>query len=95
MMLKSVERLLEFVGDMNENEVNDHIKARPDGIAVSFRIDNEWLDGIVLGMMNDADRLLIEAKYGMCADVAYDKVFARLDTPPADMACEGESWTLA
>lgn len=45
MMLKSVERLLEFVGDMNATEVNDHIKARPDGFAVSFRIDNEWLDG--------------------------------------------------
>lgn len=45
MMLKSVERLLEFVGDMNATEINDHIKARPDGFAVSFRIDNEWLDG--------------------------------------------------
>lgn len=45
MMLKSVERLLEFVGDMNATEINDHIKARLDGIAVSFRIDNEWLDG--------------------------------------------------
>ena len=44
-MLKSVERLLEFVGDMNATEINDHIKARPDGFAVSFRIDNEWLDG--------------------------------------------------
>ena len=44
-MLKSVERLLEFVGDMNATEVNDHIKARPDGFVVSFRIDNEWLDG--------------------------------------------------
>lgn len=45
MMLKSVERLLEFVGDMNATEINDHIKARPDGFVVSFRIDNEWLDG--------------------------------------------------
>ena len=45
MMLKSVERLLEFVGDMNATEINDHIKARPDGFAVSFRIDNEWLAG--------------------------------------------------
>ena len=27
-MLKSVERLLEFVGDMNATEINDHIKAR-------------------------------------------------------------------
>lgn len=44
-MLKSVERLLEFVGDMNATEINDHIKARPDGIAVSFGIDGEWLDG--------------------------------------------------
>jgi len=44
-MLKSVERLLEFVGDMNATEINDHIKARPDGFVVSFRIDNEWLDG--------------------------------------------------
>lgn len=44
-MLKSVERLLEFVGDMNATEINDHIKARPDGFAVSFRIDGEWLDG--------------------------------------------------
>lgn len=44
-MLKSVERLLEFVGDMNATEVNDHIKARPDGFVVSFRIDGEWLDG--------------------------------------------------
>ena len=45
MMLKSVERLLEFVGDMNATEINDHVKARPDGFTVSFRIDNEWLDG--------------------------------------------------
>lgn len=45
MMLKSIEQLLEFVGDMNETEINDHIKARPDGIAVSFGIDGEWLDG--------------------------------------------------
>lgn len=45
MMLKSVERLLEFVGDMNATEINDHIKARPDGFVVSFRIDGEWLDG--------------------------------------------------
>lgn len=44
-MLKSVERLLEFVGDMNETEINDHIKARPDGFVVSSRIDGEWLDG--------------------------------------------------
>ena len=44
-MLESVKRLLEFVGDMNATEINDHIKARPDGFAVSFRIDNEWLDG--------------------------------------------------
>lgn len=50
---------------------------------------------IVLGMMDDADRRLIEAKYGMCADAAYDKVFVRLDTPPSEMACEGESWSLA
>ena len=45
MMLKSVERLLEFVGDMNATEINDHIKARPDGFVVSFRIDNDWLGG--------------------------------------------------
>ena len=44
-MLESVKRLLEFVGDMNATEINDHIKARPDGFVVSFRIDNEWLDG--------------------------------------------------
>ena len=30
---------------MNATEINDHIKARPDGFVVSFRIDNEWLDG--------------------------------------------------
>lgn len=45
MMLKSVERLLEFVGDMNATEINDHIKACPDGFVVSFHIDGEWLDG--------------------------------------------------
>ena len=44
-MLKSVERLLEFMGDMNATEINDHIKGRLDGIAVSFGIDGEWLDG--------------------------------------------------
>lgn len=44
-MLESIEKLLEFVGDMNATEINDHIKARPDGFVVSFRIDNEWLAG--------------------------------------------------
>ena len=44
-MLESVKRLLEFVGDMNATEINDHIKARPDGFVVSFRIDNDWLGG--------------------------------------------------
>ena len=46
-------------------------------------------------MMDDEMRDRLMAEFGLCSDTSGEPLLVELDTPPADMACEGESWTLA
>ena len=46
-------------------------------------------------VMDDEMRDRLMAEFGLCSDTSGEPLLVELDTPPADMACEGESWTLA
>lgn len=56
-----------------------------------------WCDrsGEVFEMLDDALRDKLNKHLGLCVNVITIPLLVELDTPPADMACEGESWTLA
>lgn len=51
--------------------------------------------GGIFGMMDDEMRDRLMAEFGLCSDTSGEPLLVELDAPVAEMACEGESWTLA